>query len=263
MLIEKILLVATRQENVMRAKRISSLWFVTLMIGLGGCGSTPRPIPHPIPSPTPSSTASISISPVSAVEGSPDLTLTVTAMGARTFFHDPHNKSIVVWSANGSDTPFLDTNFVSSTQLTAVIPAALLAVPVTANVSVETGDPMGSLPLSKSDSVPFVVGTGQLSISSISPSRATIGSSDVTLTVLGAGFADVPGRYNSSVVWSANGDETFLTTRFDSDTQLTAVIPAALLTNPIIAEISVQTWFKEDSFPTAVSNSAEFSVTPP
>ena len=37
----------------------------------------------------------------------------------------------------------LATTFVSATQLTAVVPRALLSAPVIAEVFVETGDPMG------------------------------------------------------------------------------------------------------------------------
>ena len=80
---------------------------------------------------------------MSAVAGSPALFLTVTGSN---FADADHNQSLVIWSANGVDT-ILDTTFVSSTKLTAAIPAALLANPVTANVLVETGDPGGVSPL--------------------------------------------------------------------------------------------------------------------
>ena len=94
-----------------------------------------------------------SISPMMALAGSPDLMLTVTGSN---FVDDTHNKSEVVWLVNGGYTA-LTTTFVSSSQLTAVIPAALLASPATAKVSVETGDPEGSGPFSKSNSVSFSV----------------------------------------------------------------------------------------------------------
>ena len=131
----------------MKAREAGSLCFLTLLIGIGGCGSGSSSMGLP------GSTRGISISPVSAMAGSSDLVLTVAGLK---FVDDAHNKSLVVWSANGSDT-FLHTTFDSSTQLTAVIPAALLANPVTAAVFVETGDPVGSLPFSKSNSISFTV----------------------------------------------------------------------------------------------------------
>src|SRR5207302_845412 len=114
------------EGDVMIARKAASFYFLTFLVAMlmtiGGCGSEsnsngtqPQPQPQP----------NIAISPVSAMAGSSDLVLTVTGSN---FLSATHNKSVVVWSANGSDT-FLATTFVSSTQLTAVIPAALLANP--------------------------------------------------------------------------------------------------------------------------------------
>ena len=119
------------------------LGFLILLASFGGCGG----------SGSTSYTPGISISPVSVLAGSPDLELTVTGRG---FADQHHNKSTVVWSVNGSDT-FLATTFVSSTEVTAVIPATLLAHPVVAKVLVETGDPMGSAPLSRTNTIDFTV----------------------------------------------------------------------------------------------------------
>ena len=243
----------------MKTRKIASLWFLILMVGLDGCGSPGSRSTGPPPSGPP---PSISISPAIAGAGSPDLTLTVTALGAVSFFGSPHKKSDVVWSVNGSDT-LLATTFVSSTELTAVIPADLLASPVIANVAVETGDPMGSAPPSKSASATFTVTTassGQLLINSISPTSAAVGSSNVTLTISGSGFTANCGGCRTSVVWN---NQTSLTITSASDTELIVVIPAALLTIPVTAEISIQIWFHADSFPRAVSNSVAFNVTGP
>lgn len=247
----------------MKTRRTASLWFLVVTIGLGGCGSTGSRSTGPPPSP------SISISPFSAVAGSTDLTLTVTAIGGLTFFSEAHNKSDIVWSVNGSDT-LLTTTFVNSTKLTAVIPADLLANPVTANVAVETGDPIGSEPLSKSPSATFdvvaVTSSTQLLISSISPTSATVGSSDVTLTILGSGFASNTGctkNCHPGAVWSVNGSQNSLTITSGNDSELIVVIPAALLTRPVTAEISIQIWHHADSFPIAMSNSVAFNVTSP
>jgi hypothetical protein len=243
------------KEEVMNARKAVSLCFVSLLIGIGGCGSGASSMGPPTGPP------GISISPVSAIAGSSDLVLIVTGSN---FVDDTHNKSVVVWSANGTDT-FLATTFVSSTQLTGVIPAALLANPVTARVLVETGDPLGSLPFSKSTSINFSVTAAPppaLSISSISPMSTIAGSPDLTLTVMGSSFANDP-HNKSKVVWSANGIDTFLATTFVSSTQLTGVIPAALLANPVTARVLVETGDPLGSLPFSKSNSINFTVTSP
>ncbi|PYV68388.1 MAG: hypothetical protein DMG96_36565 [Acidobacteria bacterium] len=225
---------------------------VVAILGCGGGSPSPAPAsPPPAPS--------ISISPTSAVAGGPDLTLTV--LGSN-FLGETHNFSQAVWSANSSNT-LLATTFVSSTQLTAVIPSALLTNAITGQVFVQTGDPMGDIPLRKSDSVSFSVtipSPGVPSISSISPTSAVVGSPDLTLTVTGSNFVNA-NRYHNVVAWSVNGNDTSLATTFVSSTQLTAVIPASLLLNPTAAKVSVQTWYFDNDIPTSVSNSVSFSVT--
>ena len=228
------------------------LGFLILLASFCGCGSGSNSSP-----PTPG----ISISPVSVLAGSVDLELTVTGRG---FADQHHNKSIVVWSVNSTNT-FLATTFVSSTELTAVIPAALLANPVSANVSVATGDPMASFPMPQSGSVSFtvyLVPPGSPSITTISPMSAVAGSPDLTLTVMGSGF--VNGNHNvSSVVWHVNGSDTFLATTFVSGTELTAVIPATLLANPVVANVLVETGDLLGSAPLSRTNAIDFRVTAP
>ncbi len=85
-----------------------------------------------------------------------------------------HNVRGPVWSANGTDTNLAET-FVSETQLTAVIPAALLSSAVTAQVFIEFGDPMGDDPLSKSNSLSFHVPPATAATTSISPALSTLG----------------------------------------------------------------------------------------
>jgi hypothetical protein len=237
----------------MTTSKAASLGFLILLIGLGGCGSGSSLPPKQVRD-------SIAISPTSAPAGISDLTLTVTGSH---FAGEPHNRSVAAWSTNGSNT-FLATTFVSGTQLTAVIPAALLSSPITATVFVETGDPMGDVFL-KSDSVAFIVTTlapGSPLISSISPTNAEAGSPDLALTVTGSNFAN-ENNYHSYANWSVNGNQTFLATTFVSDTQLTAIIPAALLISPITAEISVQIFYKANDDPSSQSNSVVFSINAP
>ena len=88
---------------------------------------------------------------------------------------------------------------------------------------------------------------------------AIAGSSDLQLTVIGSNFLNA-NLYNTVVLWSANGHDTFLPTAFVSGMQLIAFIPAALLTKPITANVSVQIYYFADDIPTSVSNSVSFAV---
>ena len=65
---------------------------------------------------------------------------------------------------------------------------------------------------------------------SISATGAMAGSPDFTLTITGSNGL----FYNSShAVWFVNGTDNVLPTTFVSNTMLTAVVPAALLSNPL------------------------------
>ena len=236
------------------------LILVSMIVAQLGCGGSPAsglpssgsPVPPP-PAPN------ISLSPTSAVAGSPDLTLTITGSHFA-FTSVSHEFNQVVWSANGSDTSL--ATFVSSTQLTAVIPTALLTSGTQAKVRVEIWDIPGDAPQDTSSSVAFSMTktpVGKFSVSSISPASAIAGGSDLQLTVIGSNFLNA-NLYNTVVLWSANGHDTFLPTAFVSGTQLTALIPAALLMKPITAKVSVQIYYFADDIPTSVSNSVSFAV---
>ena len=112
--------------------------------------------------PSPGVPSISSISPTSAVVGSPDLTLTVTGSN---FVNANRYHNVVAWSVNGNDTS-LATTFVSSTQLTAVIPASLLLNPTAAKVSVQTWYFDNDTPTSVSNSVSFSVNSPAAGISS-------------------------------------------------------------------------------------------------
>ena len=225
---------------------------LVLLFGISGCSSASMG-----PSSPPPKSPNISISPTSAVVGSVDVTLTVTGSA---FSNAPHNLSAVVFSVNGSDTK-LATTLISSTQLTAIVPANLMVNPVTAEIFVETGDPMGSIPLAKSDEVAFSVKatSGALTTSSVSPASALAGSPDLTITVTGTGFVDET-HDKTFVVFVANGTANYLTTTFVNSTQVTAVIPAALMASPISGNIHVETGDPLASFTSSTSNSIPFNV---
>ena len=209
---------------------------------------------------TPASTVATisSISPTSAIVGSAALTLTLTGTH---FLGEPHNRSLAAWSANGSVT-FLATTFVSNTQLSATLPETLLASPITAQVFVETGDPMNDGPLSKSNSVTFSVSKPSPkspSITSISPTSAVVGSSDLVLIVTGSNFSSVGPDYSPYVKWSANGTALLSPTSTGS-TQLTTVIPEALLKTAITATVQVVLYDGPDDHTYSSSNAVSFAV---
>jgi hypothetical protein len=101
---------------------------------------------------------------------------------------------------------------------------------------------------------------GGLTISLISPTSAAAGSPDLTLVVTGSNFDDA-GVIRTRVVWTANGVVTPLVRTIASSTQLTAAVPAALLSNPVTAQVSLQNWDEIESQVDATSNSVRFNVT--
>ena len=228
--------------------------FVALSLLMLGCGSSEMNSPH-----NQGSTNTITIFPASAPAGSSDLTLTV--LGSN--FHGAvHDYSQVVWSVSGINTG-LATTFVNSTKLTAVIPSVLLTNSIAAQVFVLTGDPMGDLPLEKAGPVSFGVTTpspGKLLITSISPQGAAAGSLDLTITVMGANFIEGVAHKHNVVVWTANGTSTFLVTTFVTSSELTAVIPAALLSNSVTAQLDVEVWDFMGDAPERTSNVTPFVV---
>lgn len=248
----------------MKKRRLGGLCL--LLLALWGCGSLPTGVqPPPLgvqPAPNPQENP-ITISPASAVVGTSDLILTIKGSnfaGRRHFF------SQAVWSANGSNT-LLATTFVSSTQLTAILPSDLLAIPVTAQIFVQTGDPMSDGPLPRSRSIGFSVTTsafGTATITSISPSSATAGSSDIVLSITGSNF-DAQRIHASIVGWSAVSGVTWLRTTYVSSTEMTAVVPSALLQNPGTAQVFVETGDPQgmsDGVSYPRSNSVTFTIDP-
>jgi hypothetical protein len=152
------------------------------------------------------------VTPNSAIAGSPALPISVNGAG---FVQE----SVTTVNWNGAA---LATAFVSPTQLTATIPAADLAATTTANLTVTSAGQV-SAPQS------FVVSSTPM-ITSLSPASAADGSPGFTLAVNGSGFSS-----NAVVQW--NG--TALTTTPVSASQLTAAVPASLLTAPDVASVTV------------------------
>jgi hypothetical protein len=210
-------------------------------------------------SPSPPSSASAfsitALSPGSVDAGSDGVTLTISGKG---FADDLEFKSRVVWTSQGKATN-LTVTATSTTQIIATAPAALLRNPDTVQIAVEKYDRTAGKVAAQSNPLNFTVGAGKPFISSISPSTATRGSPDLTLTVTGSDF--FRGKYTSNVVWLTTTTTVPLATTYISGTKLTAVVPADLLQSPTSAQVQVQTTHLADSFPMAVSNTIVFEVT--
>jgi RHS repeat-associated protein len=158
-----------------------------------------------------------SLSPNSATAGGAAFTLTVTGAGFV-------SSTTVQW--NGSSRA---TTFVSSTQLTASIPASDIAAQGTAQVTVSSPAPGGGV----SSALTFTINQANNpapTLNTISPNTAAAGGVAFTLTVNGTNFVSA-----SVVRW--NG--TNLTTTFVSAIQLTAQVPANLIGATGTAQVTV------------------------
>jgi hypothetical protein len=154
------------------------------------------------------------ISPSTTVAGSGGFTLVITGTNFV-------NGSVVRW--NGNPRP---TTFVSSTQLTAAIPASDVATAGTASVTVFNPVPGGG----ESDAVTFTINNPAPTITTISPATTVAGSGNFTLTITGTNFV------NGAVVrWNGNPRPT----TFVSSTQLTAAIPASDVATAGTANVTV------------------------
>ncbi len=105
--------------------------------------------------------------------------------------------------------------------------------------------------------------TGGPAISSIVPGGAAAGTPGLTITINGSGFNGPPlASFATWIVGSAQ--PVNLATTFVSPTQLTAVIPAGLLSTPVTATIIViQPLNPTFESPPLFSNGVAFNVVPP
>ena len=160
----------------------------------------------------PPAPAITTLNPSSATVGGATFTLTVN--GSNFLSGD-----IVQWNSTG-----LSTTLVSATQLTASVPASLIASASTASVTV--ADVNGNV----SAAVSFTVGAPVPAITSLNPTSATAGGAAFTLTVTGTNFVS-----GSTVQWNS----TALTNTFLGATQLSASVPASLIASAGSASITV------------------------
>jgi len=195
--------------------------------GCGGGNSSSPPPPTPPPS-----VILTALAPNTAVAGSADLIVTATGSGYTT-------ASVLKWNGTA-----LTTNYVSTTSLTATIPASDLATP--GSSSVTAADPSSGD--AGSAVVQFTV-TDQTAptIVSLAPSSLTAGSPGFQLTITGTNFAPT-----AKVLW--NG--TAIPTTFDSPTQLTAQVTASQIA--VVASVAVTVL--NDTAANGTSNVSAFTV---
>ncbi len=178
-----------------------------------------------------------SLNPNGATVGGPTFTLTVNGSNFA-------SSATVQW--NGSP---LSTTFVNGTQLTATVPASLIANAGSASVTAVNPGSAASNTLTFSIN-PVTVG-GPV-ITTLSPSAAIAGGSTFNLTVFGSNFVSTGGIFTSGATVRWNGSP--LLTSFVSATQLTATVPGTLIANIGSASVTVQ---NPDG---GVSNTANFTI---
>ncbi len=167
------------------------------------------------------------LSSTSAAAGSAAFVLTINGSGFVT-------GSTVMWNSTA-----LTTTFVSATQLTANVPASLLASAGNASITASNAGVA-------SNAITFTInGAGSsLTITSLNPAFVTAGNPNFTLTVNGSGFTP-----SSGIQWNLGP----LATTFVSSTQLTAVVPANFVATPQVVAVIV-------TLVAARSNSLAFDV---
>ncbi len=178
-----------------------------------------------------------SLNPNGATVGGAAFTLTVNGSSFV-------SSSAVQW--NGSP---LVTTFVSGTQLTAAVPASLIANVGSANVTVV--NPSSAASNALTFSINAVTQSGPV-ITSLSPGSVLPGGSTFSLTVFGANFQSSGNIFTSIPTVQWNGSP--LLTNFVSATQLTATVPSTLIAKMGTASITVQ------NPGGATSNSATFTI---
>jgi len=156
-------------------------------------------------------------------------------------------------TTNWGSTP-LPTTFVSTTKLTARVPASLISAPNTVSITVSTDAGTASATVSTTGGAAPEVALAAVSppptIASLSPSSVVAGTAAFTLTISGSNF--LPGTGATSVKWGL----TALTTTYISCTQITAVVPASLISSEATIPITVVTSGGK-------SSSVPFTINPP
>jgi hypothetical protein len=136
-------------------------------------------------------------------------------------------------------TTALATTYVNAAQLTATVPASLIAAYGTASVSVSTSG-------GTSAGATFTIVQPAPVITSLSPDVVKAGGNSFPLTVNGTGFVA-----GARILFGT----TPLTTHFVSSTELTTAVPSGLTATPGTAYVTVSTFV-------GTSPAAPFYITP-
>jgi hypothetical protein len=242
----------------MGAKEVMKILTMGLLLGfVSGCDS-PTQVTSLNRTEDAGATPTIqSISPAGATALTSDLTLTLTGSN---FVDGNDGRSSVKWWINNQESS-LATQVISSTALTAVVPAALLAIPGSARVAVVNGE-------SRSVDLVFPIAIPQPTLTAISPTSAT-GGSVFTLTVAGTNFLEVP-FFKSMVRVSGDDGEPWWTifpnTIVISRTELRLAVSqfSDWPTDPgRVSVVVVNVDFRSNRFEGPESNAAFFDITAP
>jgi hypothetical protein len=181
------------------------------------------------------------LEPSSARAGSADLTITV------------HGRNMARWKGEVDpgvcwDGVPLATTWVSASELTAVVPAPLLAAPGTAAVTVRRL--VGGAVAAQSAPAAFAITAPTPTITALDRATSTAGAAGFDLGITGTGF--LTGAGGAVVRWN----DSELATIRDSATHLTAAVPASLLAAAGSASITV----RNGAAGAPVSNAVPFTV---
>lgn len=194
---------ATELKATLPTAKLAATGSLKVSVGTSAPGGgVSAELPFAVENPLPTATA---LSPLSAVAGSPDTNVTVTGTGFVT--------GVMVTFGGVA----LSTTLNSPTSVTAVIPAAKLVTAGSFDVAVKNPTPGGGT----SAAIAFTVSNPNVTVTSISPTNALVGSAAFTLTVNGTGFVAA-----SKILFNGAA----ITTTFVSATQLTGAVPASALT---------------------------------
>lgn len=191
------------------ASQIATPSIATVLVsnpGVGGFAAQSKGVPFSINAPSVSA-----IAPNATSAGTAGVTITVSG-------NDFLGNSVVKWGSTA-----LQTTYINSAQLLAVVPANLLATPGIVSVSVANGAS------AQSNALPFSVNAPTLSV--MSPSSAVAGTAGLTLTLSGTDFLS-----GTQVLWNGATIATTVT----NSTLLGASVPATALTSAGTAAVSVR-----------------------
>lgn len=157
-----------------------------------------------------------SLSPNSVSQGTAAFKLTINGSN---YISGP-GATVVYWNFTA-----LTTTYVNSAEVTATVPASLITTPGSASVTVVTGN-------GTSSGLPFTINPAPPIITSLNPSRVTVGTSAFAMSAIGTNFT------SAAIV---NWGTTPLVTTLMAGGTLSAQVPASLVTTAETVSVTVTT----------------------